>query len=197
MPKPYQPNDKWSQKAAAEGYRARSVYKLEELDARFKLFRPGMTVIDCGAAPGSWLQLASKRVGPKGMVIGIDLTAIEPIAENVHLHQIDMTDDAAVQAVLEQHGLRFVDLVLSDIAPSTSGVKDIDQWRSIELTQSVLALATQVLRPDGKCVMKVFRGADFDEFLGEVKAQWKNVKVVTVKASRDRSREVYVVCQKN
>jgi len=196
MPKPYQTNDKWSQKAASEGYRARSVYKLMELDERFGLLKPGMSILDCGAAPGSWAQLASEKIGPKGKIIGIDLTEIEPIADNVKTYHIDIHNADAVKSVLEQHGLNKVDLVLSDIAPSTSGVKDVDQWRSIELTQAVLALADQFLKTNGRCVLKVFRGADFDEFLNEMKQAWKKVKVVIVKASRDRSREVYIVCQK-
>ncbi len=197
VPKPYTPNDKWSQRAAAEGFRARSVYKLQELDARFRLLKPGMTLIDCGAAPGSWLQYVSIKIGPKGKAVGIDLTEIEPVADNVHLYQADMTDMAAIQKILANENITSVDVVLSDIAPSTSGVKDVDQWRSIELSQAVLALAGTVLKPHGKCVMKVFRGADFDEFLRDIKRLWKNVRVVTVKATRDRSREVYVVCEKN
>jgi len=196
MPKPYQPNDKWSQKAAAEGYRARSVYKLMEIDQRFKLLRPGMKVLDCGAAPGSWLQYVSQKIGPKGIAIGIDVTEIQPIADNVHLYQADLLDEAKIREILEREQAFPVDIVLSDIAPSTSGIKDIDQWRSIELSQMVLNIARDVLRPKHRCVMKVFRGADFDEFLRQVKAEWKNVKVVHAKASRDRSMEVYVVCEK-
>ena len=196
MPKPYQPNDKWSQKAAAEGYRARSVYKLMELDTKFRLLKSGMSLLDCGAAPGSWLQYASQKIGPSGKAIGIDLTLIEPIADNVHLYQADMMDPQAIKSILEQEKIQKFDLILSDIAPSTTGVKDVDQWRSIELTQSVLDIASQFLKPKGRCVMKVFRGGDFDDFLRELKREWLQVKVATAKASRDRSREVYVVCEK-
>lgn len=196
MPKPYIPNDKWSRKAAAEGYRARSVYKLMELDARFRLLRPGMTVLDLGAAPGSWLQYASQRIGPQGRAIGLDLQEIAPIADNVSLYRQDIDDHAAVRSILEKEGVRQASIVLSDIAPSTSGVKDVDQWRSVELAQSVFALAREFLRPGGFCAVKIFRGADFDEFLGQVKREWRGVKVVQVEASRDRSREVYLVAAK-
>ncbi len=196
MTKPYIPNDKWSQKAAAEGFRARSVYKLQELDTKFRLLRPGMTVLDCGAAPGSWLQYVSQKIGPQGKAIGIDLAPIEPIADNVRLYQADMLETETIERILQDENIVKVDLVLSDIAPSTTGVKDVDQWRSIELSQAVLAVAETFLKPRGRCVMKVFRGADFDEFLGDVKRHWKHVKVATAKASRDRSREVYVVCEK-
>ncbi|MDB4978553.1 MAG: cell division protein [Candidatus Peribacteria bacterium] len=197
MPKPYQPNDKWSQKAAEEGYRARSVYKLMEIDTRFRLLRHGMTVLDCGAAPGSWLQYVAQKIGPKGKAIGIDTTDIEPIADNVHLYRLDMMNEAALEAMLAQENIHQFSVVLSDIAPNTTGIKDVDQWRSVELTEAVLVLAQKYLKPGGKCVMKVFRGADFDEFLRKVKRDWKNVKVMTPKATRDRSFEVYVICEKH
>jgi 23S rRNA (uridine2552-2'-O)-methyltransferase len=196
MPKPYIPHDKWSKRAEAEGYRARSVYKLMELDERFHLITPGMTILDLGAAPGSWLQYAAKKVGPRGRVIGIDLAEIAPIETNVSLHKEDITDDEAIMRTLRDAHVDTVDLVLSDVAPATSGVKDVDQWRSIELGQAVLKIAEKYLRPNGKCALKVFRGADFDEFLGETRKRWKDVRTVTVKASRDRSREVYLVMRK-
>ena len=127
MPKPYTPNDKWSQRAAKEGYRARSVYKLMELDERFRLLRPGMTVLDLGAAPGSWMQYTSQKVGPLGKVIGFDIQTIDEVADNVAVYREDITDDVRVRDALEAEAVDQVDLVLSDIAPSTSGVKDVDQ----------------------------------------------------------------------
>lgn len=193
MPKPYTPNDKWSRKAAEEGYRARSVYKLKELDERCKLLRPGMFVLDLGACPGSWLQYAAEKVGNHGRVIGVDLQEIEPLGDTVAVHQADITDLAAVESILEQEHIAAVDLVLSDLAPKTSGIKDVDQWRSIELSQAVVATAQHCLKPGGTCVMKVLRGEDFDEFFAECKENWKKARVVQVKASRDRSREVYVI----
>lgn len=196
MPKRYTPNDKWSQKAQEEGYRARSVYKLEELDTKFRLLQPGMTVLDLGAAPGSWLQYVAQKIGPQGKAIGMDLSEIEPIADNVSLYVQDITDVDGVEEILKNESMDAVDLVLSDLAPKTSGVKDVDQWRSIELSQSVRDIADRVLRPKGTCVMKVFRGADFDEFLLELKQVWDHVKVYVAHTSRDRSREVYIVMQK-
>ena len=196
MPKPYIPNDKWSKRAAAEGFRARSVYKLMELDQRFRLIKPGMTVLDIGAAPGSWLQYTSTQVGPEGFVIGIDLQEIKPVADNVARHKADITDVEEIKRILRKENIETVDLVLSDIAPNTSGVKDVDQWRSVELAQAVMDLGMQLLKPGGSCVCKIFRGADFDEFLGKMKLTWSKVGVKTVEASRDRSREVYMVCTK-
>ncbi len=196
MPKPYQPNDKWSQKAAAEGYRARSVYKLMELDERHKLLKPGISILDLGAAPGSWLQYESEVIGPKGKAIGIDLTPIAPIAENVFTYEQDLTDIPGVRKIVESHGLKFVDLILSDAAPNTSGIADVDQWRSVELTRAIMDTAIAMLRPGGKAVAKIFRGADFDEFINTLKKQFQSMKIVHVQATRDRSKEVYIVVRK-
>ncbi len=196
MPKPYIPNDKWSQRAAKEGYRARSVYKLMELDERFHLLSPGMTVVDLGAAPGSWLQWASKRVGPMGIVMGFDLQEIAPIDSNVTTFVMDIMDRFAIEDQLRKSGVREADTVLADMAPNTSGIKDMDQWRSIELAQSALAIGKDILKPNGKCVVKVFRGADFDEFFHALKMDWQEPTIVEATASRDRSREVYVVVRK-
>ncbi len=197
MAKPYTPNDKWSQRAAAEGYRARSVYKLMELDERMGLIKPGMHVLDLGAAPGSWMQYTAEKIGPRGKIVGCDLTPIVPIADNVKLYQQDITDEPAMTKILKDEGMEFVDLVLSDIAPNTSGIKDVDQYRSVELGIAVFHIADRYLKKGGRCVVKVFRGADFDELLGEVRRMWGNLRVTTVKASRESSREVYVTARKN
>lgn len=194
MPKPYTPNDTWSQRAAKEGYRARSVYKLQELDELCGLIRPGMKIVDVGAAPGSWLQYVSRRIGDKGIVLGVDLKPIKRIAPNVKIAVCDIKDDQALRSAMNAAGLSSVDLVLSDIAPNTSGIKDVDQWRSVELSMAVFEVAKKVLSPKGVLVMKIFRGKSFDAFITDVKEFFPRIKVVTVQASRDRSREVYVVC---
>ena len=196
MPKPYTPNDKWSQKAAAEGYRARSVYKLMELDERFRLIKQGMTVLDLGAAPGSWMQYTLQKIGSKGRIIGFDLQEMAPLAENVSMHTTDITDRSMIETILKREGVDEVDLVLSDIAPNTSGIKDVDQWRSVELATAVFQIAHAHLSPRGNCVVKVFRGADFDEFLAKIRGQWHQVGIKTVKVTRDRSREVYMIATK-
>ncbi len=196
MPKPYTPNDKWSQRAAEAGYRARSVFKLQQLDERFHFFKQGMKVLDIGAAPGSWLQYASEHVGPSGKILGLDLKEIEPVADNVVTRVCDMLDDAAVAAAVTSMGWDKADIVISDIAPNTSGIKDVDQWKSIELSRRVVELSRKWLRPRGWIVMKIFRGRDFDTFLLELKKEFNDVKPLSVEASRDRSMEVYVVCRK-
>lgn len=198
MPKPYTPNDKWSQRAAKEGFRARSVYKLMELDRRFHILQPGMKVLDLGAAPGSWLQYAAEKIGPAGKIVGVDLQAISEVAPHVAVYRFDITDGTKVEAMLADEGMERVDAVLSDIAPSTSGVQDVDQWRSVELAQAVIGIAAAHLRKNGFCATKVFRGADFDAMIRSVKQSglWSDVRTVKVQASRDRSREVYVVMRK-
>lgn len=196
MPRGYVPNDRFARKAKEEGFRARSVFKLQELDIRFRLFKPGMTVLDIGAAPGSWLQYAATRVGEKGLIIGLDLKEITPIGPNVRTYQIDITNPALIDALFQELGREKVDLVIADAAPNTTGVKDVDQWRSIELNEYVRDIATQYLKKGGTTVMKVFRGADFDPFLKTLKPLYGVVKVVSAAASRKSSKEVYIVCLK-
>ena len=190
MPKPYTPNDAWSKKAREEGYRARSIYKLREIDEKFHILAPGQTVIDLGAAPGSWLQYASeKAIG--GRIIGLDLSSIEPI-EGVETFVANITDREAVEKIIPS----AVDVVLSDLAPATSGTWDVDQWRSIELSEAVVAIAEKHLRPKGWCILKVFRGEDFDPFVKKLRVAWPFLKIVQAEASRDRSKEIYVVLRK-
>lgn len=195
MSKPYVPFDKWARRAQGEGFRARSVYKLMELDERFRLLKPGMKVLDIGAAPGSWLQYVSRSIGPSGRALGLDLVPLESIAANVITKVCDIQDYEGVRAAIREVGFDHADLILSDIAPNTSGIRDVDQWRSIALSQRVVEIARQWLAAKGTLVMKVFRGGDFDEFLGEVRREFRSVKLVSPKASRDRSKEVYMVCQ--
>ncbi len=197
MPKPYNPNDKWARKAKDEGFRARSIYKLQELDDKLHLLKPGMTVLDLGAAPGSWLQYVSGKIGDKGIAIGIDLQKIEHIAPNVQTVEQDMLDIEAVEKMVRTlTSTPAIDLLLSDAAPNTSGIRDVDQWRSIELNQSALAVGKRLLKPGGRCVLKVFQGADFDAFMKDVRREWKEVQIIKAKTSRDRSMEVYVITRK-
>lgn len=209
MPKPYIPNDTWARKAKDDGFRARSIYKLQELDEKFRLLSPRMTVLDLGAAPGSWLQYVSGKIGPKGLAIGIDLQPIETIAPNVVTTQQDIMDLDAVTKIIREicrgntnmsvsassasSESFLIDLLLSDAAPSTSGIHDVDQWRSIELNQSALSIGKRLLKTGGRCVLKVFQGADFDAFLRNAKKEWKDVRLSKPKASRDRSTETYII----
>ncbi|MCK5020704.1 MAG: RlmE family RNA methyltransferase [Candidatus Peribacteraceae bacterium] len=185
-----------AKKAVELGYRARSVFKLQELDEKFKLLEKGMTVLDLGAFPGSWLQYVSEKIGNRGRAFGVDLTEIQPIANNVITIQEDLYNKDAIQKFLNENNIDTVDIVISDLAPKTSGIQDIDQWKSIELSQGVLEIAKDVLRPKGICVMKILQGADFDEFLKETRKTWKLIKSTKVKASRKSSKEIYVILKK-
>lgn len=191
MPKPYIPNDKLARKARFEGFRARSVYKLEELDQRFHLLSPGQDVLDLGAAPGSWMQYAAQKVGEAGSVMGIDLQVIQPISQNAKSFIADINSIEEVQKII---GNKKFDLVLSDLAPNTTGIKEVDASRSVELDKSVFEIAKFSLKPGCKLVMKVFQGEELTKFLKQLKLHFKSVAVFKSQASRDRSREVYIIC---
>lgn len=190
MAKQYTPNDKWSQKAKQDGYRARSVYKLQEIQERLHVLKSRDSVLDLGACPGSWLQYVRTIV--QGTVVGIDLTPIDPI-DGVELFQADITDSAALNKIFIQLNIKKFPVIISDLAPKTSGITDIDQWRSIELSQAVLQVARSWLSFNGTVIMKILRGADFDEFYTDLKRDFAMTKVFIAKASRDSSREVYVI----
>jgi 23S rRNA (uridine2552-2'-O)-methyltransferase len=194
MSQPYIIHDKYTLMAHADNYRARSVYKLEELDKKFRLFRPGMRVLDLAAAPGSWLQYTSKKIQPNGHALGLDLQEIEPVAPNVTTIVCDITDKVALQNALKSLDWQNVDLILSDIAPATTGIHNIDHARSLDLNRAIVDISKNILKPGSKLVLKVFDGNEFQKFISELKKQFKRVEVTKSQASRQRSREVYVVC---
>lgn len=196
MPKAYVPNDRVAKRAQHQGYRARSVFKLQELEEKFHLFRPGQRVLDVGAFPGSWLQYAAIEVGPKGKVVGVDIQQIQPVAPNVEIIQQDVTNFTELEKKLAQIGVAQFDLVLSDIAPSTTGIPGVDQAKSVELSQMVVDVADRFLRPRGTLVMKVFEGEDFGAFFRSLKSQYGFVTAYKARTSRDRSIEKYIVCQR-
>lgn len=202
MPKAFNPRDKYFKQAKIEGYKARSAFKLQEIQERFKILHRDDLVLDLGAAPGSFLQYASKIIGHKGAALGLDLQEIELATyPNIITHICDIYNDEKVDQIitnfLHQHSStgRTFDAIISDLAPKTTGQKDIDQWRSVELNQQVLKIAKRHLKKSGNCLMKIFQGADFDDFLKEVKRHFKKVKINKPKAVRDRSFEVYLICQ--
>lgn len=187
-------SDIYVKQAQQEGYRSRAVYKLLEIHERDRLFRPGMTVIDLGAAPGGWSQLVVKLVKPSGHVIALDLLPMEAI-EGVNFIQGDFTEEAVMHMLLKQMPSAKADWVLSDMAPNTSGNESIDVPRSIYLTELALELALQVLNPEGGLLVKIFQGQGFDALLAEIKNKFKTVVIRKPKASRGRSREVYVLAR--
>ena len=187
-------DDPYVRQAQALGLRSRAAFKLLEIDDRDHLLRPGLTVVDLGAAPGGWSQVAADRVGPQGRVFALDLLAIEPLP-GVTLLQGDFTDQAVLDQLLERLAGRPVDLVLSDMAPNMSGMKAVDQPRAALLAELALDCARQVLRPGGDLLLKMFQGAGFDPLLAELRAAFAKVVVRKPQASRPRSREVYLLAR--
>ncbi len=184
--------DPYVQLASKEGYRSRAVYKLIELDERDHLLNPGMTVVDLGAAPGGWTQVAAKKIGPSGKLVAFDILPMDPVHGALFI-QGDFREDAAL-AELEKALLgRPVDLVISDMAPNISGVGVADQARSMHLVELALAFSRQHLKPGGNFLVKVFQGEGFDEFVREMRTLFLQVLVRKPKASRDRSTEVYML----
>jgi len=187
-------DDPFVKRAQQEGYRSRAVYKLLEIDQKDRLLRPGMTVVDLGAAPGGWAQVAADKVGPQGRVVALDILPMDPIP-GVDVVEGDFREDAVLDELLRQLADRPVDLVMSDMAPNISGEKSIDQPRAMYLAELTLDLAREVLAPGGAMVVKVFQGEGFDQFLKELRAAFGKVSVRKPKASRPRSREVYLVAR--
>ncbi len=194
MPKPYQVQDVYFQKAKKEGYRARSVYKLKEIQNKFHLIKKGDTVIDLGAAPGSFMQAILEWVGLEGKCVGIDLEVMEPLDQrNAILLQGDIFDTESLLPFFKEAGFIPADVVTSDLAPRTSGIRDVDQARSAELTEQAFLLATQCLKPGGHFVGKIFEGEDFPFLVKKMKRHFKTVKTFKPTACRDRSFETYII----
>ncbi len=181
------------QKAKQEGYRARSAYKLLQIQEKFHVIRRGDVVVDLGAAPGSWCQVTTKLVGDRGRVIALDLQEIEPIPGVITL-QGDMTDPAIQAQVMDLVGGR-TNVVLSDAAPSTTGIKLRDHVLSIELGHTALAVAKSLLVPGGSLVIKVFEGEDLPGLIRDVKMAFHPVKVHTPAATRNESWESFIIAQ--
>jgi 23S rRNA (uridine2552-2'-O)-methyltransferase len=188
-------SDEFVLRAQREGLRSRAAFKLEEVDQRDHLLRPGVTVLDLGAAPGGWSEYAAKRLGGKGRVIATDILAMDPLP-GVEFVQGDFTQDEVLAAIRERLGPDPVDLVLSDMAPNMSGVDDVDQARAVHLAELALELARQVLRPGGDLLVKAFQGAGYEALVKAARAEFETVAVRKPKASRSRSNEVYLLARK-
>lgn len=184
--------DEYVQRAQKDGYRSRASYKLLELIDKDRLLLPGMTVVDLGAAPGGWAQVAAQKVGVKGKVVASDILAMDGLAD-VTFIQGDFTEADVFEELLSALGPGKADLVMSDMAPNMSGMSDVDQPRAMYLVELALDMACNTLRPQGNFVAKVFQGEGFDAFLKDVRQSFKTVVTRKPSASRARSREVYVV----
>jgi 23S rRNA (uridine2552-2'-O)-methyltransferase len=187
-------DDHWVQQARQQGLRSRSAFKLLELQEKYHLIKRGMTVVDLGAAPGGWCQVVQPLIGEEGRVIGLDLLDMEPLP-GVEFIRGDFTEDeplAELEAALAGHS---VDLVLSDMAPNMSGMAATDQARAMYLAELALEFVREHLRPGGDFLIKLFQGSDFDAFVREVRTLFETVMVRKPKASRARSREVYLLAR--
>jgi 23S rRNA (uridine2552-2'-O)-methyltransferase len=187
-------DDHYVKEAQRLGYRSRAVFKLIELLQKDPVLKPGMTVLDLGAAPGGWSQIAAKEVGEKGRVIASDILPMDTLA-GVEFLQGDFAEDSVFERLLSLIEDSAVDLVLSDMAPNMSGVRDVDQPKSMYLVELALDLALRVLRPGGTFMCKVFQGEGFDELMANCRTHFTKVQTRKPAASRPRSREVYLVAK--
>jgi len=185
-------DDEYVLRAQQEGYRSRAVYKLLEIQKKDRLIKPGMTIVDLGAAPGSWSQVAANLVGEKGKVVALDILPMSSLA-GVEVIEGDFREDSVLEQLIKTLDDRPVDLVMSDMAPNMSGMKDMDQPRAMYLTELALDLANQVLCKGGDIVVKVFQGEGFDDYLRALRGAFSKVLTRKPEASRSRSREVYLI----
>lgn len=183
-------HDRFHQKAKKEGFLARAVFKLEEIDQQFKLFKPGQRVLDLGCAPGSWLQYARSKVGDKGVLVGLDRA---PLRGDVGGARIVVGDVLTIDPKILLGELPAFDVVLSDMAPDTSGVRSMDQARSEALFERALEIATLLLAPGGNFVGKLFQGPEFKKLIEEVRAKFDVAKTAKPASSRQISIEQYVI----
>jgi 23S rRNA (uridine2552-2'-O)-methyltransferase len=185
-------NDPYVQRAKKEGWRSRAAFKLIEIDEKDRLLRRGEVVVDLGATPGGWSQVAAKRVGDGGLVLALDLLEMEPI-HGVDFIQGDFREDAVLEVLKKRLNGRAVGLVMSDMAPNMSGVPLVDQARVMHLAELGLEFSKAHLKPEGAFLVKVFQGSDYEGFLKDMRATFLSVAVRKPDASRDRSAELYLL----
>lgn len=185
-------NDPYVQMAQKDGYRSRAAYKLLEINAKDKLLKPNMVVVDLGATPGGWSQVAAREIGRGGKVIGLDLLPLDPLA-GVDFIQGDFRDDAVLKQLQDLLAGRQVALVISDMAPNMSGVLNADLARALYLAELALEFAYEQLQADGYFLVKVFQGAGFEDYLKLMRSRFSKVVTRKPKASRDRSSELYLL----
>lgn len=185
-------DDIYVHEARKKGYRSRAIFKLKEIQEKDKLLKPGMTVVDLGAAPGGWSQFAASTVGDNGQVIACDILPMDSIA-GVSFLQGDFREESVLNALLERIQPNMVDVVMSDMAPNMAGNNSVDQPRAMYLVELALDMCRQVLIANGSFVVKVFQGEGFDQYVQDVRKMFNTVKIRKPDSSRARSREVYIV----
>ena len=184
--------DKYVKRARQDSARSRATYKLEEIDRRDHLLRPGMTVVDLGAAPGGWSQYVKSRVGDTGRVLALDILPMEPIV-GVEFIEGDFTEEPVLDSLIRHLGGKPVDLVISDMAPNMTGVASVDQARSMNLAELALEFSDKSLKPGGSLLIKTFQGAGFNEFYAQLRRRFEKLVTRKPSASRAESKEIYLV----
>ena len=188
-------NDPYYRWAKEQGYRSRAAFKLIQLEERFGFLEGARNVLDLGAAPGGWLQVASESVGDEGLVLGIDLYEIEPLGlPNVETMVGDITDEETQDEIMDMFQGK-IDVILSDMAPDVSGTWDLDQYRQIYLARVALVIADRLLKRKGWMVIKTFQGSEHGKFIREMRDMFETVKIVKPKATRKKSAEIYLVAR--
>jgi 23S rRNA (uridine2552-2'-O)-methyltransferase len=191
----YNPKDYYYRKAKEENYAARSVFKLQEIDTRLRIFRPGMKILDLGAAPGSWSQYASEKVGRLGKVLGIDIQPIKITLPNALFLTADMRDLDLGKTMAENGIEPPFDMVLSDMAPKTTGYRLQDQMRSLELCELALTTAERYLRADGTYICKIFHSEEFENYRKRLRESFKKVDIIKPKSVREGSKEIFFIAR--
>lgn len=187
-----QANDPYVKRRVEDGLRSRAAFKLEELLAKDKLVKPGATIVDLGAAPGGWAEMATKLVGARGKVIAVDLLEMQAIAD-VHFIQGDVCDPLVIREIIDFAGGQAVDLVLSDMAPNITGIRDADEANFLDIADAVLEVTSGVLRPGGGLILKMFQFPGTEAFIGTLKKRFTKIARRKPPASRKQSKEFYVV----
>ena len=187
-------DDEFVKRAQREGFRSRAVYKLDEIQQRDHIIRPGMTIVDLGAAPGGWSQYALGLIGRKGRIVAMDILPMDPLP-GVEFVEGDFHDDTVLEQLLQAVQGQPIDLVMSDIAPNITGVDVVDQPRAMYLAELAVDFADKVLRPGGDLLVKLFQGEGFDAMLRDLRSRYEKVVIRKPKASRSRSREVYALAR--
>ena len=191
----YNPKDYFFKKAKKENFAARSVFKLQEIDQRYRILRPGQKILDLGAAPGSWSQLAAQKVGASGRILGIDIQPIKITLPNALFITADMRELDLAKTMAEAGISPPFDIVLSDMAPKTTGIRLQDQMRSLELCDLALLTAERFLRHNGTFVCKLFHSDEFEDFRMRLRARFKKVDVLRPESTRKASKEIFFICQ--
>src|SRR5271167_3692817 len=187
-------NDEFVKRAISEGWRSRAVFKLAQIQQTERLLRPGIRMVDLGAAPGGWSQYAARIVGGKSRIVATDVLPMDAIP-GVEFVQGDFREAAVLAQVLQRVGANKVDLVMSDMAPNMSGIDAVDQPRSMHLAELALEFADQVLAPGGDLLVKLFQGAGFEEIIRDARSRYGRVATKKPKASRTRSPEIYLLAR--